>query len=64
MPREITTEMVDALVTLSAWAQLTRNDRNALEIDRAAARAIDVLDNADFFTPITDFATEIMKDQA
>lgn len=57
MPREITPEMVDALNTLLVHAKYRSTPQSVKD-------AINLLDNTDFFTPITDFADEIPEDQA
>jgi hypothetical protein len=57
MAREITVEMMDALDTLRGFAE--RNSTNtALGNLREVAEAINVLDNKDFFAPITDAKDE------
>lgn len=53
MSRQITPEMIAALDTLLAGA------RGAYRVSPEVRDAINVLDNADFFTPITDARDEL-----
>jgi hypothetical protein len=61
MAQEITREMIEALAHLRAFSTAVKAERNALEIDKGAALAIDLLDNADFFTAIDDVDFELYQ---
>lgn len=54
----ITPEIAEAVDYLRTWARMVHADSTALEVDIQAAKAIDVLDNADFFTSIDDAREE------
>ena len=54
MTNPITPEMIAAWRTLQQWARAVCAEPSPLEIDKAAAKAIDVLDNSDFMVPIEE----------
>lgn len=51
---EITREMVLALKDLRTFADAVRPEMYPVEVDRRAQKAIDLLDNADFFSKIDE----------
>lgn len=54
----ITPEMVQALAALREFAKATNAERYPHPIDAEAAKAVDLLDNADFFTAIDEADTQ------
>lgn len=54
MNQPITREMIDAHAVLINFARLLPRYANCTAGERAVAEAIDILDDADFFVPITD----------
>jgi hypothetical protein len=54
----ITDEMIEALGDLRTFARAVLAERYADEPSKKAALAIDLLDNEDFFAPITDAQAE------
>lgn len=52
--KQITTEMIDALEALRKFSTVTKATPGADALSKEAALAIDLLDNENFFTPITD----------
>jgi hypothetical protein len=55
---DITPEMITALGDLRKFAEAVRVETYPPEVDRRAQQAVDLLDNADFFTAIDDAANE------
>lgn len=54
MSQHITQAMIDAHAVLINFARTLPRYANCTAGERAVAEAIDILDNADFFVPITD----------
>lgn len=54
----ITPEMITALSDLRNFANAVRPEIYPVEVDRLAQKAIDLLDNADFFMAIDEAANE------
>ena len=55
---DITSEMITALNDLRAFAEAVRAEMYPPEVDRRAQQAVELLDNADFFTAIDDAAAD------